>query len=69
MKTVAFDVHDDKDLTTLLKVIKKFGYKPHVEVSLVKEPSTQLKKAIKEIENGQTEKCTSVVEMMEKLNE
>jgi hypothetical protein len=30
MKTVAFNVTDDKDLTTLLKVIKKFGYKPHV---------------------------------------
>ncbi len=69
MKTVAFDVLDDKDLTTLLKVIKKFGYNPHVEISVVKEPSIQLKNAIEEIETGQTVKCTTVDEFMEKLNE
>jgi len=69
MKTVAFNVTDDKDLTTLLKVIKKFGYKPHVEVSKVKEPSFELRKAIEEVEKGKTIKCSSVNEMMEKLDE
>jgi hypothetical protein len=69
MKTVAFDVLDDKDLTTLLKVIKKFGYKPHVEISEVKEPSFQLRNAIQEVEKGQTVKCSTVDELMEKLNE
>jgi hypothetical protein len=52
----------------LLEVIKKFGYKPQVEVSEVQEPSVQLKKAIKEVEKGQTVKCSSVEEMMKKLN-
>lgn len=46
MKTVAFDVPADKDLSTLLEVIKKIGYKPQVEVSEVHEPSVQLKKGI-----------------------
>ncbi len=69
MKTVAFDVLDDKDLTTLLKVIKKFGYKPHVEISMVKEPSFQLRNAIQEVETGQTVKCSTVDELMEKLND
>jgi hypothetical protein len=69
MKTVAFNVPDDKDLNTLLKIIKKFGYKPHIEVSTVKEPSVQLKKAIGEVEKGHTVKCSNVGEMMEKLNE
>lgn len=68
MKTVAFDVPDDKDLSTLLEVIKKFGYEPQVEVSEVHEPSVQLKKAIREVEKGQTVKCSSVDEMMKKLN-
>jgi hypothetical protein len=69
MKTVAFDVLYDKDLTTLLKVIEKFGYKPHVEVLEVKEPSFQLRNAIEEVENGHTVKCSTVDEMMEKLDE
>jgi hypothetical protein len=68
MKTIAFEVHDEKDLTTLINVIKKFGYDPQIKVSMVKEPSTQLKRAIEEVENGQTTKCKSVNEMMEKLN-
>jgi hypothetical protein len=68
MKTVAFNVPDDKDLTDLLKVIKKFGYKPQIEVQMVKEPSVRLKKAIKEVEDGHTIKCSNVDEMMKKLN-
>jgi len=67
MKTVAFIVPDDKDLTTLLEVIKKFGYTPHVEISMVQEPSVQLKNAITEVEKGHTVKCSTVDEMMEKL--
>ena len=69
MKTVAFSVPDDKDLTELLEVIKKYGYKPQIELSVVKEPSDRLKKAIKEVENGHTIKCSNTDEMMKKLNE
>lgn len=69
MRTVAFSVPDDKDLTDLLEVIKKFGYKPQIELSVVKEPSAKLKKAIKEVENGRTIKCSSTDEMMKKLNQ
>jgi len=69
MKTVAFSVPDDNDLTDLLEVIKKYGYKPQIELSVVKEPTTRLKKAIKEVEKGQTIKCSSTDEMMKKLNQ
>lgn len=69
MKTIAFDVPDDKDLNTLLEVIKKFGYNPQVEISVIQEPSVQLKKAIEEVEKGKTIKCSSVDEMMKKLKE
>jgi len=69
MKTVAFNVPDENDLTDLLDVIKKFGYKPQIELSVVKEPSARLKKAIKEVENGHTIKCSGTDEMMKKLNE
>ena len=69
MRTVAFSVPDDKDLTDLLEVIKKFGYKPQFELSVVKEPSARLKKAIKEVENGRTIKCSSSDEMMKELNQ
>jgi hypothetical protein len=68
MKTIAFNVPDDKDLTDLLKVIEKFGYKPQIEINMVKEPSSRLKKAIKEVENGKTIKCSDVDDMMKKLN-
>jgi len=69
MKTVAFSVPEDKDLTDLLEVIKKFGYKPQIQLSEVKEPSARLKRAIKEVENGHTVKCSNIDEMMKKLNE
>lgn len=69
MKTVAFSVPDDKDLTDLLEVIAKFGFKLKIKLSVVKEPSVRLKKAIKEVENAQTIKCLNVDEMMKKLNE
>jgi len=69
MKTVAFSVPDDNDLTDLIEVIKKFGYKPQIELSVVKEPSARLKKAIIEVEKGHTIKCSNIDEMMKKLNE
>jgi hypothetical protein len=69
MKTIAFDVPDDKDLNTLLEVIKKFGYNPQVEISVIQKPFVQLKKAIEEVEKGKTIKCSSVDEMMKKLRE
>jgi hypothetical protein len=69
MKTIAFDVPDDKDLNTLLEVIKKFGYNPQVEISVIQKPFVQLKKAIEEVEKGKIIKCSTVDEMMKKLRE